>query len=130
MTPAAANPAASSTSHAPKCHHCLDVRPSLTCDNTSSSRPKVELATAREMTQRHSTSPCSRCWPISSPICLLQLGGAPEFSGFTSQKNQSPNMRRSARSQCPSHTAMEDRTMERAIHRMISVRHNTSRKKG
>lgn len=130
MTPAAANTAASRTSHAPRCHRCLDACPSVTCDNTSSSRPKMALTTATEATQRHNQSPCSRSWPISSPICLLQLGGAPEFSVSTSQKNQRPNMHCSVSSQYPSHTAMEERTMERAIHRMIRVRHNTSRKKG
>lgn len=130
MTPAAANPAASSTSHAPRCHRCLDACPSLTCDNTSSSRPKMALTTPRDTTQRHSPSPCPRCWPISSPICLLQLGPDPEFSVSTSQRNQRPNMCRLVRSQCPSHTAMEDRTTERTIHRMTRVRHNTSRNKG
>lgn len=130
MTPAAANPAASSMSHVPKCHRCLDACPSLTCDNTSSSRPKMALTRARETTQRHSPSPCIRGWPTSSPICLLQLRGPPEFSVSTSQKNQRPNMCCSVRSQCPSHTEMEERTIQTAIHRMIRVRHNTSRKKG
>lgn len=130
MTPAAANPAASSTSHVPRCHRCLDARPSLTCDNTSSSRPKIALTTARDTTERHRLSPYSRGWPISFPISLLQLGGAPDFSVSTSHKNQSPNTRRSVSSHCPSHTAMEDRTIERAILRMMRVQHNTSRKKG
>lgn len=128
-TPPADSAAATSTRADPRPHRRPESRSSLTCDMTSNSRPKMAPTTARETMERHRPRPTAT---PDTPRWVVQLGETVRSTTASRvQKCHRPNiLPPPASNQCPSHTAMEERTMARAVQRMIRLRDNTSRKRG